>query len=61
MSSYTGLTSDEVVNRRNTFGSNELTPPKRESLIKMFLSKFDDPIIIILMVAAVLAIVVGIV
>jgi len=59
--SYTGLNSDQVKQHREWFGSNELTPPKRESLFKLFLNKFDDPIIRILLVAAVLAIGIGII
>ena len=50
-SSNLGLTSAEVAKSRQKYGSNELTPPKKESLWKKFLEKFEDPIIIILLVA----------
>lgn len=50
-SSHLGLTSAEVATSRQKYGSNELTPPKKESLWKKFLEKFEDPIIIILLVA----------
>ncbi|MFZ4589832.1 MAG: calcium-translocating P-type ATPase, PMCA-type [Ignavibacteria bacterium] len=52
---YKGLTDQEVLLSRNKFGSNLLTPPKRESLFKLFLEKFEDPIIRILLIAAFLS------
>jgi Ca2+-transporting ATPase len=59
-SRYRGLSSSDVQSRREKFGANVLTPPAREPWWKQFLSKFDDPVIRILMIAAVLAIVAGI-
>lgn len=50
-----GLTSDEVVASRQSYGSNELTPPKKESLWRKFFAKFEDPIIIILLIAMLLS------
>lgn len=55
MNNYKGLTDEEVINSRNTNGKNILTPPKRQSLIKLFLEKFEDPIIRILLIAAVIS------
>ena len=52
---YTGLTSEQVIESRKKYGSNLLTPPKRESLWKLFLEKFEDPIIRILLIAAFLS------
>lgn len=52
---YTGLTSQEVLVSREKHGSNRLTPPERESLWSKFLEKFQDQIIIILLVAMVLS------
>ena len=52
---YTGLTPDEVIESRKRYGYNLLTPPKRESLWKLFLEKFEDPIIRILLIAAFLS------
>jgi len=52
---YTGLTNVQVIESRQKFGSNLLTPPKRESLWKLFLQKFEDPIIRILLIAAFLS------
>lgn len=54
-----GLTSDEVRRSREQHGSNQLTPPQRDPWWKLFLEKFDDPIIRILLIAAVVAIGVG--
>jgi hypothetical protein len=48
---YNGLRSQEVVDSRNKFGSNILTPPEKESLFVKFLEKFKDPLIIILLIA----------
>ncbi|MCQ2343637.1 MAG: calcium-translocating P-type ATPase, PMCA-type [Paludibacteraceae bacterium] len=47
----TGLTKKEVEESRAKYGSNVLTPPKRESLFIKFLACFADPIIRILLVA----------
>jgi len=52
---YTGLTSEQVIESRKKYGSNLLTPPKRESLWILFLEKFKDPIIRILLIAAFLS------
>ena len=51
-----GLTSAEVVENRQKYGVNILTPPRRESLLKQFLTKFTDPLIIILLIAGILSI-----
>jgi Ca2+-transporting ATPase len=47
-----GLTSAEVTASRSRYGENVLTPPRRKSLWKLYLEKFEDPIIRILLVAA---------
>ena len=52
---YSGLSRSEVEESRKNFGSNVLTPPKRDPLWKLFLLKFNDPIIRILLVAAFLS------
>lgn len=52
---YTGLTNDQVIASRQEHGANVLTPPERESLWKLFLEKFEDPIIRILLIAAFLS------
>lgn len=50
-----GLTSQQVLQSREKYGTNTLTPPERESLWSKFFEKFGDPIIIILLVAMVLS------
>jgi Ca2+-transporting ATPase len=60
VSHFEGLTDAQVIESRNRSGANVLTPPVREPWWRQFLSKFDDPVIRILMIAAVLAIVAGV-
>ena len=50
---HPGLTPAQVEESRRAHGSNALTPPEREPWWKQFLSKFEDPVIRILIVAAV--------
>lgn len=52
---YTGLTNKQVKESRAKHGANILTPPKKEPLWKLFLKKFEDPIIRILLIAAFLS------
>ncbi|MBR6251835.1 MAG: calcium-translocating P-type ATPase, PMCA-type [Bacteroidales bacterium] len=52
---HIGLTDSEVEQSRAAHGNNKLTPPAKESLLKKFLSKFSDPLIIILLVAGTLS------
>src|SRR5205814_10107215 len=58
---YKGLSSAEALARRKQHGANVLTPPKRTPWWKLYLEKFDDPVIRILLIAAAIAIIVGIV
>jgi len=51
-----GLTAREVEESRQRYGSNVLTPPEREPVWRQFLRCFGDPLIIILMVAALLSV-----
>ena len=48
-----GLTDEQVRQSREQHGKNVLTPPQRTSLWKLYLDKYRDPIIQILLVAAV--------
>jgi Ca2+-transporting ATPase len=50
-----GLTSEGVALSRKLFGDNRLTPLPREPLWKKFIEKFDEPIIKILLAAALLS------
>jgi len=52
---FTGLTDEQVLESRRKYGENLLTPPEKEPLWKLFLEKFEDPIIRILLIAAFLS------
>lgn len=54
-----GLTSAEIEESRRKYGTNILTPPAKTPLWKLFLEKFDDPIIKILLLAWVLSMVIS--
>ncbi|MES5169571.1 cation-transporting P-type ATPase [Prevotella melaninogenica] len=53
---YEGLTDTEVLKSREQYGANVLTPREKEPLWKQFLEKFEDPLIIILLIAGFLSI-----
>jgi Ca2+-transporting ATPase len=53
-----GLSEEAARHSRQQFGENRLTPLPREPLWKKFLEKFDEPIIKILLAAALLSMVV---
>ena len=48
---FTGLTDKEVIESREKYGENVLTPPEKDPLWKQFISKFADPLIIVLLIA----------
>lgn len=50
-----GLTPQQVEESRLKHGFNTLTPPEREPLWRLFLEKFSDPVIRILLMAAFLS------
>ena len=52
-----GLTDIEVEESRKKHGENILTPPQRTSMWRLYLDKYNDPIIRILLVAAAFSIV----
>ncbi len=54
-----GLTENEVKKRRDKYGENKLDEQKKESLLKRFIKQFNDFMIIILLVAAVISAVVA--
>ncbi len=58
---FQGLTLAQVEASRQANGSNVLTPPKRDPWWKLYLEKFEDPVIRILIIAAVITIAVGMV
>lgn len=53
---HTGLTGAQVEESRRLHGVNILTPAKKDSLLKKFLQKFTDPLIVILLIAGFLSI-----
>lgn len=50
-----GLSSQEVEKRLQSFGRNELEVKKQESLLKKVLGQLEDPMIIVLLIAAFLS------
>ena len=54
-----GLTSREVAESRERHGDNVITPPKDDSAWRLLAEKFRDPIIRILLLAAVLSLAIG--
>lgn len=51
MKKYIGLNDDEVIKNRKKYGSNEITKNNSNSLFKIIISSFGDPIIRILLIA----------
>ena len=51
MNDFKGLTSNEVVDSRNKYGSNKLSEFKKSSLFSLIIESLNDPIIKILLVA----------
>lgn len=60
-SRFKGLTDQEVLQNRQKYGMNLLTPPKRPSIWKLYLEKFQDPIIKVLLVAAAFSLLISII
>lgn len=58
---HLGLTDSEVLQSREKNGVNLLTPPKRPSLWKLYLEKFKDPVVRVLLVAAVFSLIISII
>ena len=56
-----GLNAAQVAQSRNKYGENVLTPPKKTPLWKLYLEKYDDPMIKILLVAALISLALSIV
>jgi len=56
---YRGLTNEEVLKSRLEHGANVLTPAERDPWWKLFLEKFEDPVIRILLVAVVISFITG--
>ena len=52
-----GLTQEAVLRSREKYGENVLTPPKRPSMWRLYLEKYEDPMVRILLVATVVSLV----
>ena len=55
VSPQAGLSSSEASRRLEKYGSNELKGAEKESLLMRFLDQMKDPMIIVLLIAAVLS------
>lgn len=55
-----GLSKEEVKNRQAQYGLNKLAEKKKKPLILTFLSQFNDPMIFILLAAAILSLAISI-
>ena len=60
-SKHLGLTEEQVRQSREKHGENLLTPPKRPSLWKLYWEKFEDPVVRVLLVAAVFSLIISII
>lgn len=58
---HLGLSEEEVLQSREKYGTNLLTPPKRPSLWRLYLEKFEDPVVRVLLVAAAFSLVISII
>uniref|UniRef100_A0A8C5JK34 P-type Ca(2+) transporter n=1 Tax=Junco hyemalis TaxID=40217 RepID=A0A8C5JK34_JUNHY len=56
-----GLTENEAQKRLNAYGPNKLIEAKKETVMQMFLGEFKDPLVLILLVAAVIDAVIAII
>ena len=54
-----GLTHGEVIERQKNHGKNILPKKKNDSIFKIFITEFKDPMIILLLVAIVVSIIAG--
>lgn len=51
-----GLAESEVAGRQREYGRNELQKKKKETILQMFLEQFQDPMVIILIIGAIISI-----
>ncbi|KAG5190998.1 hypothetical protein JKP88DRAFT_296915 [Tribonema minus] len=57
----TGLTPDQVISQREKFGNNCFPEPPMKGFLKLFLEAFNDTILMVLIAAAVVSLIIGIV
>ena len=58
---WTGLTESEAAESRRLHGENLLTPPARPSMWRLYLEKFKDPVIKVLLVAACFSLIISVI
>jgi calcium-translocating P-type ATPase len=58
-SDWKGLSTGEVNKRRDEYGLNKMPQPKSKSLIEIFFHQFLNPLIYVLIVAAIISIITG--
>lgn len=58
-SSYEGLSQQEAINRLSRYGKNELKKIRKISIAKLILQQFIDPLVLILLAAAVISFVIS--
>lgn len=58
-SSKDGLKEYEVIEKQKKYGKNELPKKKNDSIIKMFINEFKNPIILLLLIAIISSLMVG--
>jgi len=58
---HIGLNDQQVIDSREKNGINLLTPPKRTSLWKLYFEKFDDPVIRVLLIAAMFSLLISLI
>jgi Mg2+-importing ATPase len=59
MASYPGLTSEQVLTIRKQSGSNLLSTQRKQSALFTFLQEFKNPLILVLLAAAIIALATG--
>lgn len=58
-SQLTGLTSEQVIAYQKKYGLNKLPETKKETIFKIFLRQFQSPLLYVLMIAAIIAFILG--
>ena len=56
---HSGLNESQVLENRKKYGDNTLTPPPKVSLWSLYIEKFEDPIVRVLLVASFLSLIIS--
>lgn len=54
-----GLSNEEVIKRQEIFGPNDFKEEEKESLLDKLLEQFDDPMVKLLLLAAIISFVIS--